>query len=658
MPGRSDRATTKIFVGNLPDRYPDDSLRELFEQYGEVSECDVIKNFAFVHFVSEDEAEAAVKGLNGAEVKGKNIRVEISEKSRGGRGGDSRGANGSSSRKDGGSTKLFVGNLPDGYPDNSLRELFEQYGEVTECDVLKNFGFVHFRKPEEAERAKDGLTNHTIEGKKIRVESSGSGRGGGSSTAGTKLFVGNLPDDFPTGELRSMFEKYGRVVECDIIKHFAFVHFDNPRDASTAKDALNNVRIKDRNIRVQISNTGVRQKAGMGDSDGCFGCGERGHWSKECPNQGRGRSGGSSGGKDRDTCNRCGEAGHWARDCPKPSDWRPRDGGRDGRDGGRRGGFDDRSDFDFGSRGRSDFDRGASQMSGVVGSRDTMGSLSRGLTSAQLGGGLGGSSLGSGSMGGGGVMGGSTGVMGGGATMGGGMGLSMGGGMSGRDPYAPVRDPYGAPRPDAYGAQRPDPYGAPRQDAFGPPRPDGYGVPQRDPYGPPRDNFRSSDPYARDSGYPPMRDRSPLRAPPSSVPTDSFFRRTPPRSLPPKEDIYGRMQYGTIDDRAAYGGGGNDPLAAYGQSSLGSSGGGGLPSRSYPMEQDRYASQMGGASQLGHPGLDELSMGNGAGRGTIGYPQQSPMSSSDGRGMGFPASSHMAAHGGQDRGFSGYGYAR
>ena len=54
------------------------------------------------------------------------------------------------------------------------------------------------------------------------------------------------------------------------------VHFDNPRDASTAKDALNNVRIKDRNIRVQVSNTGVRQKAGMGDSDGCFGCGERG----------------------------------------------------------------------------------------------------------------------------------------------------------------------------------------------------------------------------------------------------------------------------------------------------------------------------------------------------------------------------------------------
>jgi len=125
--------------------------------------------------------------------------------------------------------------------------------------------------------------------------------------------------------------------------------------------------------------------------------------------------------------------------------------------------------------------------------------------------------------------------------------------------------------------------------------------------------------------------------------------------------MYGRLQYGAIDDRPAYGGG-SEPMAAYTQSSLGSSGGGGLPSRSYPMEQDRYAGQMGGGGQLssGHPsGLEEMSMGNGAGRGAVGYPQQQAMSSAnDGRGLGFPASSHMPSYGGQDRGFSGYGYGR
>jgi RNA-binding protein 4 len=80
MPGRNDRSTVKIFVGNLPDRCPETDLRELFEQFGEVTECDVIKNFAFVHFAKMVEAENAVKGLNGNDLKGKNIRVEISEK--------------------------------------------------------------------------------------------------------------------------------------------------------------------------------------------------------------------------------------------------------------------------------------------------------------------------------------------------------------------------------------------------------------------------------------------------------------------------------------------------------------------------------------------------------------------------------------------------
>ena len=190
------------------------------------------------------------------------------------------------------------------------------------------------------------------------------------------------------------------------------------------------------------------------------------------------------------------------------------------------------------------------------------------------------------------------------------MGLGAGG-LSARDPYAPVRDPYGAPRPDAFSSQRADPYGATRQDPYAPSRTEGYGDPQRDPYGPPRDGFRSSDPYARESGYPSMRDRSPLRAPPSSVPSDSYFRRSPPRSMPPKEDMYGRMQYGAIDDRPAFGGV-NEPMAAqYSQSSLGSGGGGGLPQpRSFPMEQDRFGGAGGGQVMGGgHPaGLGDMGM--------------------------------------------------
>ena len=38
----------KLYVGNLPDQCRRGALQELFEKYGKVSQCDIVKNFAFV----------------------------------------------------------------------------------------------------------------------------------------------------------------------------------------------------------------------------------------------------------------------------------------------------------------------------------------------------------------------------------------------------------------------------------------------------------------------------------------------------------------------------------------------------------------------------------------------------------------------------------
>ena len=43
-----DEKEVKLYVGNLPDRCRRASLQELFEKYGKVSQCDIVKNFAFV----------------------------------------------------------------------------------------------------------------------------------------------------------------------------------------------------------------------------------------------------------------------------------------------------------------------------------------------------------------------------------------------------------------------------------------------------------------------------------------------------------------------------------------------------------------------------------------------------------------------------------
>lgn len=48
MPGFSSVGTFKIFIGNLADKTTNADIKPLFEKYGKVVECDVVKNYGFV----------------------------------------------------------------------------------------------------------------------------------------------------------------------------------------------------------------------------------------------------------------------------------------------------------------------------------------------------------------------------------------------------------------------------------------------------------------------------------------------------------------------------------------------------------------------------------------------------------------------------------
>ena len=89
--------SNNIYVGNLPWSFKDDTLRELFEEHGEVSDAKVIvdrmsgrsRGFGFVEM--EDGAEAAIEALNGMDFKGRALRVnEAQSKQRPGGGGGGR----------------------------------------------------------------------------------------------------------------------------------------------------------------------------------------------------------------------------------------------------------------------------------------------------------------------------------------------------------------------------------------------------------------------------------------------------------------------------------------------------------------------------------------------------------------------------------------
>lgn len=76
----------KLFVGSLPWSINSDGLRELFAQYGEITEAMVIsdrdtgrsKGFGFVTFASEESAQKALE-MDGKEVEGRTIVVNIAK---------------------------------------------------------------------------------------------------------------------------------------------------------------------------------------------------------------------------------------------------------------------------------------------------------------------------------------------------------------------------------------------------------------------------------------------------------------------------------------------------------------------------------------------------------------------------------------------------
>lgn len=84
----------KIYIGNLSYKADEESLRELFQQYGEVMSAKIItdaatgqsRGFGFVEMTSGEEADKAIAGLNGTSFLSRNIVVNEARPQTGGRG--------------------------------------------------------------------------------------------------------------------------------------------------------------------------------------------------------------------------------------------------------------------------------------------------------------------------------------------------------------------------------------------------------------------------------------------------------------------------------------------------------------------------------------------------------------------------------------------
>jgi RNA recognition motif-containing protein len=89
----------KLYVGGLPYSVTDGQLAELFESHGTVESAKVVtdrytdrsRGFGFVEMSTQAEAEGAIQALNGTDLEGRSLTVNISkpreDRSRSGGGG-------------------------------------------------------------------------------------------------------------------------------------------------------------------------------------------------------------------------------------------------------------------------------------------------------------------------------------------------------------------------------------------------------------------------------------------------------------------------------------------------------------------------------------------------------------------------------------------
>ncbi|KAK2092367.1 hypothetical protein P7K49_028895 [Saguinus oedipus] len=116
---------------------------------------------------------------------------------------------------------------------------------------------------------------------------------GAAGTHETKVYVGNLGTGAGKGELERAFSYYGPLRTVWIARNppgFAFVEFEDPRDAEDAVRGLDGKVICGSRVRVELS-TGMPRRSRFDrpparrpfdPNDRCYECGEKGHYAYDC----------------------------------------------------------------------------------------------------------------------------------------------------------------------------------------------------------------------------------------------------------------------------------------------------------------------------------------------------------------------------------------
>merc|ERR1712179_255533 len=182
----------KLFVHGITQETDNYSLKTAFEAHGTVTDAyNPGKGFAFVTYAKPAKAQAAIAAMEGTEVCGCYVTINVA-KPRGG--GDTPGGRGGGGgrREEVEGAKLFVHNVSEDTAQDDLWNAFAEHGTVTDAyNPGRGFAFVTFATAEDAQKAMNALEGQEVCGREIqcnvakpREQKDGGGRGGRGGARG------------------------------------------------------------------------------------------------------------------------------------------------------------------------------------------------------------------------------------------------------------------------------------------------------------------------------------------------------------------------------------------------------------------------------------------------------------------------------------------
>ena len=160
-----------MFVHGVKQDVSEQEILQEFSKFGKVADCfNPGKGFAFVTFTTKEEAEAAVEELQGKEMFGGVLSLNVSkpkEKPE----EKTKSKKNKKKKKDVGSepTRLFVKNVDKDTDMDQIRNIFGAHGTCLDLyNPGKGFIFVSYSSSIEAENAAKALDGENVNGRVIQ----------------------------------------------------------------------------------------------------------------------------------------------------------------------------------------------------------------------------------------------------------------------------------------------------------------------------------------------------------------------------------------------------------------------------------------------------------------------------------------------------------